>query len=378
MLQFKILWYFIVVIVNVIYVADHTLLYAQLNDSAGSRQINSNKSTKKVDPIKEVEFQRTFNEIRKEYLDTRETFHDRWMWLITVIIAVVGLIVPIVLAVISYVMGRNRFRELEAEGRKSVEEARKLVDEIKEHHTESKAYLQDMLSEDIDDPDKVPEVEAAIRDVQSDPERSLIDKVKTEIYILQMEDKFEDAIEKWRSISNIAEGHDNELAAQAWLSIRYLSAKNEDRSIAFDKAMELDPDYTQDYMKRREAKYTNLSRHGCVVETVLHYFDDPKFRNFSTTLEYRIEPGPYIADVVLHDVEGGQLVVIVECKVNESIPKSTIAMLKRVFKSSDTQFGLLAAGTNHTKWTFFKTLGGEVTEITRSEFETGVVESDSS
>ena len=141
--------------------------------------------------------------------------------------------------------------------------------------------------------------------------------------------------------------------------------------------MDLDPSYTLTYMNQYRAKYSNLSPHGVVVGAVFRYFDDPKFGKFSTVQEYQIESGRYRADVVLQD-EKGQLATIVECMVNEYIPAITMTHLKEHFRRSGAQFGLLATGTDLSKWIFFRILGDEITEITRSQFEEGVLESGSS
>ncbi|MYH80476.1 hypothetical protein F4009_11105 [Candidatus Poribacteria bacterium] len=72
------------------------------------------------------------------------------------------------------------------------------------------------------------------------------------------------------------------------------------------------------------------------------------------------------------------LAVIVECKVNERIPRSTLNRFKEYFRHSNAQFGLLAVGTDLAKWTFFQILEGEIAEITRSQFEKGLIEFGSS
>lgn len=391
MIQFSKVWSCVVIVLVVILTVNLTILSAQTNDAPISEETNppndtnkgdtaakielqqedstSPSATRDVDPVTKVELKNFFNELRKEYLDTREAFVDRWMWLITILLALFGLVIPLALAIVSYIMGRNRFRELEVE-------ARKYVEEIKGYRAQAEAYNAGFTSEDMDDPDRAAEVEEAIRDVQSDFEPSLISKVVDEIYTLQRDDRIAEAIEKWRSIANIAEGNDNELAARAWLSIRYLSDEEEERRDAYDKAMDLDPSYTRAYMSRRDAKYSNLSRHGIVVGAVQHYFDDPKFGKFSTALECRIGSGSYRADVVVYD-EGRQLTVAVECMRIGYIDKKIKDRLKEYFRHSDAQFGILAADTDPSKWTFLRMLGNEINEVNRSQFEEGLVGSGS-
>ena len=51
--------------------------------------------------------------------------------------------------------------------------------------------------------------------------------------------KIPEAVEKWRSIANISEGIDDELATHAWLSIGILLSKDaqEEAFAAYDKAL---------------------------------------------------------------------------------------------------------------------------------------------
>ena len=402
MARFSKIWYWLVVIAVLILVAGITTLFPQTDDvpmleetsspgntdeitpltkvepqSADSTTVNLQDTVKKTIPVElgvgsvpVVDFQHRFNELKSEYLDDRADYIDMWLAVVAIVLTFFGIVIAI-LGIIGY----RRFRELEAEANKSVEEARKLVEEIKEHRARAEEYVSGITSENIDDPDEATEVEEAIRDLQSDPEPSLISKVITEIYTLQRDGKIEDVIEKWRSIANIAEGNDNKLAARAWLSIRYFLAEEEDRLDAYNRAMNLDPSYTRTYMNQYRAKYSNLSPHGIVIGAVLRYFDTPKFEKFSTVQEYQIESGHYRADVVLQD-EKGQLATIVECMVNEYIPGNAMTYLKEHFRRSGAQFGLLAIGPDNSKWIFLKILENEITTITRSEFENTLVESD--
>ena len=49
-----------------------------------------------------------------------------------------------------------------------------------------------------------------------------MDRAIADAYSLQRAGRIDDAIERWRSIANIAETIDNDLAARAWLSVGYL------------------------------------------------------------------------------------------------------------------------------------------------------------
>ena len=387
MIRFSKIWSWVVVTGIVILAASITNLFAQMNDVHVSEETKLLEDVNKVDPATKVEpqpkdpvsrppvvninsatavdIQRGFNELKSEYLDDRADYIDMWLAVIAIVLTFFGLVV----VVLGY-FGFKRFKELEAD-------AKEYVKEIERHREQSEAHLREITSIDIGDPDKAAEVEKAIQDVQSDPEPSLIDKVITEIYTLQRNDRVDDAIEKWRSIANIAEGTDNDLASRAWLSIAYLLPEGNDQLTAYDKAMDLNPDFTRDPKNQPISKSSKFFHDTIVVGAVLRYFNDPKFEKFSTTREYIIGSDRYEADIVLHDGEG-QLAVVVECKVNEYIPAITMTHLKERFRRSGAQFGLLTAGTDLSKWTFFRILGDEITEITRSQFEEGVLESGSS
>ena len=119
--------------------------------------------------------------------------------------------------------------------------------------------------------------------------------------------------------------------------------------------------------------YASLPHEGIVVGAVLRYFKAPRFEGFFTKREYKIEIGssPCRADVVLCD-STGQLAAIAECKRVGYIGERGIAQLKDYLRHGWVQFGLFAAHTDPSEWTFWK-LGNEITEITRSQFEAVVL-----
>ena len=381
------IWYSLVVIAVLILAAGITTLFPQTNDVSVPEETkpldtpNKVDSVTKAEPQQEVpassspdvnidpsdkaELQQLFNDLRKEYLDTRDGAINWWLQFITIVLAFFGIVV----VVLGY-LGIKNFRELEARAEKSVEK-------IEENLALSNARLGETTSIDIGDSEKIPEIKKTIKDVQLDPDPSFIDKVLTEIYTLQLNGKVEGAVEKWRSVANIAEGTDNNLASRAWLSIAYLLPEGDDRLTAYDKAMDLNPDYTRSPRNQPISRHSMLFHDAIVVEAVLRYFNGPKFEKFSTVQEYITGSDRYRADVVLCDEER-QPIVIVECQINEYIASRAAAQFKEYFRRSDAQFGLLAVGTNLSKWTFFRILGNGITEITHSQFEEELVEFGSS
>lgn len=191
-----------------------------------------------------VDVQRRFNDLRRELLDYRaETIN--WRLAATAIfLAFFGIVV-----VLGGYFGFSRFREIEAEAKRYAEEAREVVSEIKEQKKqadESFAHLSRIveqsshLSLNIEDlarddaplsillgrgrsePDVTQEIEEAVQEVRRNPEASPVARAIADASSLQRAGKIEEAIEKWRSIANVMEGIDNDLAAHAWLSVSAL------------------------------------------------------------------------------------------------------------------------------------------------------------
>ena len=194
----------------------------------------------------EVEIQRRFNDLRRELLDDRADTINWWLTIALIVLAVIS-----IGAALGVYFGFGRFREIESEARKYTEEARALVKEINEQKRraeevgqEAKNILSDIerrhnLSLGLGDlarddeplsgrvrresaPDQTQEAEEAVQEVRQIPEASPIDRAIADAYSLQRAGKIEEAIEKWRSIANVMEGIDNDLAAHAWLSVSAL------------------------------------------------------------------------------------------------------------------------------------------------------------
>ena len=201
-----------------------------------------------------VEIQHRFNELRRELLDDRASYINRWLDVIAIVLAFFG----IVAVVVGYI-GFRRFREIETEAKDSaktaaehVEDAKRLVDEIKSIRDESAEILQGMNAEDVVEASE--EAKQAAANVAENPAASLIDKAIAQAVFLQQQDKRDEAIEKWRAVAHIAEGIDNDQAARAWFSVGYLIENPEDSIAAYNQAIRLKPDYVAAYNNRGLAK----------------------------------------------------------------------------------------------------------------------------
>ena len=89
---------------------------------------------------------------------------------------------------------------------------------------------------------------------QDSLEDERITKIIDQAVFLQQQDKRDEAIKKWRTIAQIVEGIDNDLAARAWFSVGYLLENPEDRILSYDRAISLKLDFVEAYNNRGNAK----------------------------------------------------------------------------------------------------------------------------
>lgn len=170
-----------------------------------------------------VEWERRFNELRRELLAGRTKLVDWWLTAIAIFLTVLG-----VIAVFAGYIGFRRFREIETEARQNVkaskqhaEEAQSLVEEIRAELDKAKSQRRhlDQLVEGALSAGAPRKAAEAAGSVQTLPADSPINLDVTDARALEREGKIQEAIEKWRSIASMAEGTDNDLAARAWLSV---------------------------------------------------------------------------------------------------------------------------------------------------------------
>lgn len=112
-------------------------------------------------------------------------------------------------------------------------------------------------AEDVNKPENADKIEEYIKKIDRTPNPSPIEKAIADAYILQRGGKIAAAIEKWRSIANVAEGNDNRLASRGLVSVGYLyliKGTAEQALSALNKAINLRPDYLAAYNNRGAAK----------------------------------------------------------------------------------------------------------------------------
>ncbi|MDE0554829.1 MAG: hypothetical protein OXI24_11465, partial [Candidatus Poribacteria bacterium] len=118
-------------------------------------------------------------------------------------------------------------------------------------------------------PENASEVAEYIKAIERNPKATLVEKAIAEAFVLQRSEKIEKAIEKWRSIANIAEGHDKALAFRAWASVGFLYINEgigKEALAALDKALNLKPDSAEIYNGRGAAKLMLKNYHNALAD----------------------------------------------------------------------------------------------------------------
>ena len=173
------------------------------------------------------------------------------MWL--AVIAIVLTFFAVVIAIAGYIAFRE-FRILR-------DEARQHVSDIREDKVASDELIQNMRqigrAEVFDRFSNSKEFESRIHELQQSVDLPVIDKAIADASALQQSGDITKAIEKWRSIANIVEESDKDLASHAWFSVGYLYSQEEEHEkaiLAYDRAIILKPDYADVYNSRGVAK----------------------------------------------------------------------------------------------------------------------------
>ena len=290
MIRFSKVWCWVVIAGIAMLAAGITILFAQTNNTTVSEEANPSNDTNtgdtaakielkpedsvpsspmgNADPATKVELQQLFNELRKEYLDTRAESINWWLEFVAIVLAFFG----IVIVVVSF-LGFQEFKRLRAEAKEDTNEIKNHLsevlrsaaelEEVREKaeigETEAKSEevirnMRETLSAEVfvtlfnDE-----EFEKVLQDFEQIPNLSFVDKAMVTAYRLQKDGKITEAIQKWRSIANIVDEVDKNLTARAWSSVGYLLSEEElveEAISAYDKAIEMRADYADAYYKR--------------------------------------------------------------------------------------------------------------------------------
>ena len=227
---------------------------------SGRLQLAAEPNEGGLDAATTVEIQRRFNELRSELLEGREKTVDWWLTATAIFLTLLGIV-----AVLAGYLTFRRFREIETEARENADETRRLLEQTQKDSAKVKSYSEGLTAESAGkDPDKARE---AAENVQDNPKAPLIDRAIADAVLLQERGKIDEAIEKWRSIANVAEGTDNEIEAQAWFSIGYFLSEKADHEAeldAYTRAIRLNPNYAAAYNNRGLVKHA-LRQHEAAL-----------------------------------------------------------------------------------------------------------------
>lgn len=206
-----------------------------------------------------VEFERRFNELRKELLDDRAKLINWWLTLIAILLTSFGVIG----AIIGYI-GFSNLKEIEVRAMRHEKATKGYEEAAKGYKEAAKSYLEQIkqyrdeaaINAKIvaNDPAKAQQF---IEDVSENPKASSTDKAIAEAILLQEQEKIEEALKIWRGIANAFEEVDRDISVRSWLSVGYLfflQGKDEDAIAAYDEAIDLKPDYVEAYNNRGNAK----------------------------------------------------------------------------------------------------------------------------
>ena len=227
-------------------------------DNTGAAAAADSESPQLEDTILQIE-----NRLRRELLDDRARALDRWLDVIAIVLTFFGIVI-----VLAGFITFGNFRKIEKKVRKIEKEAREHLGKIEESGEKVEEIRKNLEGINAETASEHPtETKEAAEKVQGDPTASPVDRAVAAAISLQGQGRIEEAIRKWQSIADIAEGSDKELGAQAWFSVGYLRVGKSDFKAAvnaYDKAIELKPDLAEVYNNRGNAK-SDLDRHEAAL-----------------------------------------------------------------------------------------------------------------
>ena len=238
------------------------------SDEPGYEQPAAALDNSSTDAAADSESLQLENRLRRELLDDRARTLDWWLAVIAIVLTFFGIVI-----VLAGFITFGNFRKIEKKVRKIEKEAREHLRKIEESGEKVEEIRKNLEGIDAETASEHPtETKEAAEKVQSDPTASPVDRAVAAAISLQGQGRIEDAIRKWQSIADIAEGSDKQLGARAWFSVGYLRGKKSDFKAAvnaYDKAIELKPDLAEAY-NNRGAEQHALGRH----EAALADFDE--------------------------------------------------------------------------------------------------------
>ena len=206
------------------------------------------------------DIERRFNCLRRELLDDRSKQVDWWLTTTALILTTISIFI-----VFGGYFGFSTLRQIESEMRGIESEARDHLEDISSYRRITRSMAErDGVSAEIVNQDQS-KADDFVRRVRENLDALPVDKAVSAAITLQNDGRIDEAIEKWRAIANIFEGSGNDLEYHAWFSVGFLSQENDTLDMeaaidAYDKAIQLKPDFAEAYNNRGNAK-SSLGRH---------------------------------------------------------------------------------------------------------------------
>ena len=186
---------------------------SSLAQAPDAREVPANEE------VTEVEIERRFNELRGEVLDDRADALDWWLSGIAILLTVLAIGVAA-----GCYMSIRKIQEIAAEMREKVaiarghaEEARRLLEEMRQYGEDTGEVLRGMGSASSG-----PAIVMTGEDTTLDPGRVGAPAI-AEARQLAEDGRIDEAIERWRQIASVAAGSNDDLAALAHRSVGDLS-----------------------------------------------------------------------------------------------------------------------------------------------------------
>ena len=215
-------------------------------------------------PAADVETARLYNEFWSKFLDGRARKVDWWLEATAIFLTLIG----VAAAILGY-LGFKRLDRIESEARKNMEASAESAQNAQRYEETVRGYVKEAKA-------RRDELQSITEEQKADsPDSALYKANEVEKFDVSLgqavaaaisfeeQNKTEEAIEKWRSIANIAEETAADLAAEAWLKTGELlsskSVDNEDweRVVeTYDKAIKLNPNLTAAYNNRGNAQFS--------------------------------------------------------------------------------------------------------------------------